>query len=109
MAEERPQDPRKEMAELIRRVQALENKNRVVRFPSELDINPVITYVSNGTANTEDPVSHGLKRVPAGVIVIAQTAAGSLYSGYSGMTSWTTDKIYVKSSAASVTYKLLLF
>lgn len=102
-------DRRNSSEELQRRIKALEDKVVAVRFPAETDLSPVIIYSSNATANTEDSVEHSLKRVPTGFLVISQDKAGSVYTNYSGMTTWTNSKIFVKSSAASLTAKLLLF
>lgn len=63
-------------------------------------------YTTNGAANTEDAVTHTLKRVPSGFIVIDQDKAGVMY--HSG-TAWTATTIYLKNSVATVAVKILIF
>jgi len=63
-------------------------------------------YTSNGTANTEDAVSHSLGRIPSGYMVVRQDKAGIVYD--SG-TTFTDTKLYLKVSVASVALTLLVF
>ena len=107
MLEEKPQ--RISIEQLERRVKALEDRANGSPLQQESEINPLISYAANATANTEDPISHTLKRVPKGYTIVSQDIAGNIYSNYSGMTTWTAEKIYVKCSAASMNAKLLLF
>ncbi len=107
MPEDAP--PRISIEQLERRVKALEDRANGSPLQQEAEVNPLISYTANVTANTEDPISHGLKRVPIGYTIVSQDIAGNIYSNYSGMTTWTTEKIYVKCSAASMKAKLLLF
>ena len=65
-----------------------------------------VVFTSNGTANTEDAVSHNLKRVPVGFLQSVPNKAAQIYP--SG-TAWTSSIIYVKTSVATVTWNLLLF
>ena len=64
-----------------------------------------VTYTSNGTANTEDTVSHTLGSIPIGYIVIKQDKGSSVYEGG---TSWTTSNIYLKQTGTSVATTLFL-
>ena len=65
-----------------------------------------VAYVSNGTANTEDTVSHNLGRTPLGVWTGIPDKSAVVYS--SG-TAWTSTNIFLKASAATVTVSLLVF
>lgn len=64
-----------------------------------------VTFTSNGVANTEDTIAHGLGAIPVGWIITKQDIAGILYSG---STAWDATNIYLKSSVASTTYQLFL-
>jgi hypothetical protein len=72
---------------------------------TELDAK-LVSYVTNGTPDTQDPVSHGLGRAPSGFIVTSQEAAGSVYRTEQ---PWTADRMYLKCSAAGVRVTLLVF
>ena len=63
-------------------------------------------FTSNGTANTEDTVSHNLARIPTGYIVVTQDKAATLFNG---TTTWTTTNLYLRTSVASVAWKVLVF
>ena len=76
-----------------------------IRVAEGLDIY-IVSYTSNGTANTEDAVAHGLKRVPLGFIVCSQDKAGVVYA--SG-TAHTATNLYLKNSVATVATKLIVF
>jgi hypothetical protein len=62
-------------------------------------------YTSNGSADTEDVVAHGLGSVPVGYIVIKQDKGSIVYD--SG-TSWTSTNIYLKQTGTSVATSLFL-
>ncbi len=62
-------------------------------------------YTSNGSADTEDAITHGLGAVPVGYIVVKQDAASSVYD--SG-TAWTSTTIYLKQSGTGVATTLFL-
>ncbi len=64
-----------------------------------------VTYTTNGSANTEDTVSHNLKSVPVGYIVVKQNKAGSIYD--SG-TTWNSSNLYLKCSVTSMLVTLFL-
>lgn len=64
------------------------------------------TYTTNGTANTEDAVSHTLKRIPTGYLIIGRDKAGIVYN--SG-TTWTTTDIYLKCSVTSMAVTIIIF
>lgn len=76
-----------------------------VGVQDNLDIQEV-SFTSNGSANTEDAVTHSLGRVPVGYVVASQDKAGSVY--VSG-TTWTKTTVYVKTSGMSVALKLILY
>lgn len=65
-----------------------------------------VNYVSNGTADTEDTVSHALGRIPVGLWCGIPDKNAVIYD--SG-TTWTNSDIYLKASAATVTVNLLVF
>lgn len=66
----------------------------------------IISYTSNVSANTEDTVSHTLKRVPVGFFVVNLNKSATLYDGG---TAWTSTAVYLKSSASSTTAKIIVF
>lgn len=61
---------------------------------------------TNGSANTEDAVSHTLGRTPIGFLILNRDKAGIVYD--SG-TSWTATNIYLKCNVASVAIKIMIF
>ena len=63
-------------------------------------------FTSNASANTEDTVAHKLGRVPLGWLAAIPDKAANIYLG---TTAWTTTDIYVKTSVATVAWKLILF
>lgn len=65
-----------------------------------------VVFTSNGTANTEDSVTHTLGRIPRGYIPVSQNKSAVLYE--SG-TAFTSSKIYLKSTAVSVAWIVLVF
>lgn len=67
-----------------------------------------LTITTNAIANTEDTFTHSLGAVPVGYIVVGQDKSGILYQFSSTGTAWTSSKIYLKCSVASVTFKLFL-
>lgn len=83
--------------------------NGQIAFGNGTDLENVrgkwITYVSNGVANTEDTVAHGLTVTPIGYLVVKQDKAGSVYSG---STAWDTTNLYLKSNTATLTALLFV-
>ena len=65
-----------------------------------------IVYVSNGVADTEDTVAHGLGRTPAEFWVGIPDKNATVYRG---STTWTSTNIFLKASAATVTVNILAF
>lgn len=65
-----------------------------------------VHYVSNGTANTEDTVSHNLQRTPSGIWVSVPDKNAVIYRG---TTAWTSTQVFLKASAATVTVDIFLF
>ena len=65
-----------------------------------------VSYVSNGTANTEDTVPHNLGRIPSGIWVGIPDKSAVIYQG---TTAWTVDDIFLKASAVTVTVNILVF
>ena len=66
----------------------------------------IIDVADTGPANSEFSVSHTLKRVPVGYIVINKDRAGDVYD--SG-TTWTSTTLYLKDDTANASIKLLVF
>jgi hypothetical protein len=66
----------------------------------------MVTFTSNVSSGAEDEITHNLGKVPTGYIIYSQDNAAFLYNG---TTSWTTTKIYLKSSVAETTFKILVF
>jgi len=60
---------------------------------------------SPGTANVEFSIAHSLNRVPI-TIVGQDTENGGLI--YRGSTAWTETTVYLKSTAASSVYRVIL-
>jgi len=65
-----------------------------------------VVFTSNGTADTEDTVSHNLGRVPVGYAPVKQDKSAILYDGTTAATS---TAIYWRSSATSVAWVVLVF
>ena len=63
------------------------------------------TFVTSATPNAENTISHGLGAVPVGWLVVSKDKAGDLYAS---TTAWTSTKLYLKCSVASVSYKVFL-
>jgi hypothetical protein len=62
--------------------------------------------VSDATPDTEFSFAHGLDRTPRGFLIINQDKAGSFYAG---TTAWDDTDIYLKCSAATVAFTVLVF
>ena len=62
--------------------------------------------VTTPGADIEFSVTHGLGFVPMGFLVASQDKAGSFYNS---TTAWTTEKIFLKCSAATATLRILIF
>ncbi len=62
-------------------------------------------YTSNGSADTEDTIAHGIGAVPIGYIVLNQDKGSNVYD--SG-TAWTSTNIYLKQTGTSVVTTLFL-
>jgi len=63
-------------------------------------------YTTNGIADTEDTVAHGLGRTPVGFLVVDKDKAGDVYDGG---TAWTDTNIYLKCSVATVAIVILVW
>jgi hypothetical protein len=66
-----------------------------------------VRYVSNGTANTEDTVSHNLGRTPVGLLIGVPDKNATIYAD--NTTAWSSTSIRLKASAATVTVNILVF
>ncbi len=78
--------------------------NGGLRLSENLDVQ--IKTISIAAADTEETVSHTLKRVPSGYLVIGINKAAIIYDG---ATAWTTLNLYIKTNTADTTVKLLIF
>lgn len=63
-------------------------------------------FATPGAPDTEFAVTHNLNRIPVGYWVVRQDKAASFYD--SG-TAWTTTKIFLKCSVATVTISIYVF
>lgn len=62
-------------------------------------------YTSNGSADTEDTITHTLGSVPIGFIVINTNKGGVTYDGG---TAWTATSIFLKNSTTSATTTIFI-
>ena len=65
----------------------------------------LVSFTSNGVANTEDTVPHTLGRVPTHFIVASLDKAAVVYKGG---TTFTATNIYLKTSLATTAVKLIV-
>lgn len=65
----------------------------------------ISTITTSATPGTETAIAHGLKRIPAGAIILERDKAGHVFLGSSGKDS---ENYYVQSDVASVTVSLLI-
>ena len=65
----------------------------------------VVTIADTGAADSENTLSHTLKRTPNYFIVLYSDKA---VSAYDGGTSWTSTAVYLKFNAANCNVKVLL-
>lgn len=79
--------------------------NKGIKFSDNFNAE-IKTIADSGVANAENTITHGLKRVPSGYIVLKIDKAGVLYD--SG-TAFTDTAIYLKCSAANCAITLLVF
>ncbi len=78
--------------------------NGGLRVSENLDVQ--IKTITIAAADTEETVSHTLKRIPAGYLVIGIDKAAIIYDG---STAWTATNLYIKTNTADTTVKLLIF
>lgn len=101
------EDYTRKLADLEKRLLAVENRLQVGPTDQKFQEAQEITYKAGATANASDPVTHPLKREPVGFLVVSQDAAGSVYKDTTNR--WTSDKIFLRSSVANVTYRLRVY
>jgi len=65
-----------------------------------------VAVADTGGANTEFTVTHSLKRIPVGFLVVSRTGTGVVYN--SG-TTWTATAIYLKCTTANNNISVLVF
>lgn len=85
--------------------QVIKILDRGVTFSENVDCR-IVSYTSNGSANTEDTVAHTLGKVPIGYIVVGLDKASIVYNG---TTSWTATNIYLKNSLSTVAVNIIVF
>ena len=78
--------------------------DRGISFNDNVD-SVVVSFTSNGVANTEDTIAHTLGKVPT-YFLVASLDKGAVI--YKGTTAFTATNIYVKSTVASTAVKLIL-
>lgn len=61
-------------------------------------------FTSDGSADTEFTVAHGLGAIPIGRMIMYQDKAGSLYQGPTTGTNWDATNAFFKCDVASVTF-----
>jgi len=64
-----------------------------------------LTFLTDPTPDTQFSVTHGLKRIPVGYIVMGKDRAADLYDG---TTAWTIDTIYWRCNVASAAITVFL-
>ena len=64
-----------------------------------------VVYTSNGVANTQDTVAHGLGYAPSGYIVVKQDKSANVYTSAAADAT----NLYLKTSVATVAWILLVF
>jgi hypothetical protein len=74
-------------------------------FDDNMDVRRV-SVVSHVTPGTEFSVAHTFGKIPLGYIVAGQNLAGDVFDGTTANTSTT---LFLKSNAASVTFRLVVF
>jgi len=77
--------------------------NKGIRITDNID--GVIQTITFNVANNEYEISHALKRIPNGFIILNKNKASDVYD--SG-TTWTTTSIYLKCDTAGAVIKLIV-
>ncbi len=100
-----------DLAELQRQIQTLTDKVDQFRNSAQLDFPGetnalACNYSSNATPDTEDAVTHALKKVPTGFIVTKISKGGVVYNSNK---PWTAEKLFLKCTVASASVELLLY
>jgi hypothetical protein len=70
------------------------------------DINGTLLNITAGAADTEFAVAHEMAAIPRGAFTILIASAAILYNG---VTPWTKDFAYLKSSVASAQFQVMFF
>lgn len=87
----------------------LESLNSIFRngvsFADNIDCE-IISFISDPSIGVETAVSHSLKRVPTGFIVISCDQEAIVYDG---TTANTISSIYIRASQSSVNLKIIVF
>lgn len=86
---------------LTQRSGAIQNHDKVGNLDARF-----LVFTSNGTADTQDTITHKLGRIPVGYIPVSQDKAAILYSS---AVAFTSTSIYLKSSAISVAWTIIIF
>lgn len=78
--------------------------NRGARFEDNIDCR-LVSVTSDATPGTEFSVAHTLGKIPVGYLVYGQNGAGSVYDGTTANTATT---LFLKSDAASTSFRLIV-
>jgi hypothetical protein len=84
--------------------QLTEILNKGIRFEDNFSAY-ITTFTTSGTPGVETAITHGLKRIPSGFVVLEKDKAAHIYKGASGKSATT---YYVASDVASVTVTVMI-
>lgn len=93
----------KTLDEAFQRLREILNKGLL--FADNFDAY-IATITTDATPGLETAITHGLKRVPSGYLVMSRDKAAIIYDGAS---AWTATTLYIRSDVASVTAKVIVF
>ena len=79
--------------------------NRGIKFQDNVDCR-LVTFTSDGVADTENTVAHTLGKVPVGFLVYSLDKGAVVYNG---TTAFTKTNIYLKVNTATTVVKIIVF
>lgn len=95
------------LAQQIRNISMTQRDGAIQDDDKAGNLNAVyVVFTSNGTANTEDAVTHNLNRIPVGYLPVKQDKSAILYDGTTANTSTT---IYLRTTVATVAWTVMVF
>jgi len=74
-------------------------------FQDNFDCN-IQTVTLSAVVGTELEITHNLRKIPTGYMVVSKDKTGDIYNGSS---AWTATTLYLKSSVSSPTITVLVF